>query len=331
MVFLSILAVNPVFRGQRYGPLDLQVKSARSFSPASCCSGEMACCFSRPSVGDCNPWRRGFLPPAVSRPFPRALLPFRPPFFPPFRKGGSAESIGPIGHTYRRLFPMPALPGYIPAKDADLNNWFLNFSTLITASPSTYGLLSSDATSIAAAVASWSSAYALVTSSSTKTAATVSAKNTAKVTSLMICRPYAQTVSLNAGVSSANKTALGVNPRTSTPSPITPPESNPILNVQSASNLSLIVRYRDSAASPSVKAKPYGVTSCRISGIVSSTPVSDPTVLLLIAQATKSPLTITRGSADGGKQLYLAGQWVTRTGGVSPWSPIINFTVPAGM
>ena len=28
---------------------------------------------------------------------------------------------------------MPALPPYISRKDADFNNWLLNFSTLITA------------------------------------------------------------------------------------------------------------------------------------------------------------------------------------------------------
>lgn len=226
---------------------------------------------------------------------------------------------------------MPALPSYIPAKDADLSNWMLNFSTLISASPATYGLLSSDASLIAAQNAAFQAAYALVTSPSTKTAATVSSKNTAKVTALAVIRPYAQTISLNPGVASSDKTAVGVNPRTSTPSIITPPTSNPILSVQSAANLSLILRYRDSAASPSVKAKPYGVTACRISAMVSATPVTDPTTLPFCVQATKSPLTITRASGDAGKQLYMAAQWVIRTGGVSPWSPIINFTVPAGM
>jgi hypothetical protein len=226
---------------------------------------------------------------------------------------------------------MPALPPYIPAKDADLSNWLANFSTLISASPATYGLTSTDAINIAAANTSFQTAYAVVTSPSTKTAATVSAKNTAKVNTLAIVRPYAQQISLNAGVSSADKTAVGVNPRTSTPSPVTPPTSNPILSVRGAGNLSLILSYRDSAASVSVKAKPYGVTSCRIRYVVSATPITDVTVLTGLVHATKSPLTVTFASGDAGKQCYLAAQWVTRTGGVSPWSPIANFTVPAGI
>ena len=231
----------------------------------------------------------------------------------------------------QEFYSMPALPSYIPAKDADLSNWMLNFSTLISASPATYGLLSSDATLIAAQKRCVSGCLRPRDEPVDEDCGYGFFQNTAKVTALAVIRPYAQTISLNPGVASSDKTAVGVNPRTSTPSIITPPTSNPILSVQSAANLSLILRYRDSAASPSVKAKPYGVTACRISAMVSATPVTDPTTLPFCVQATKSPLTITRASGDAGKQLYMAAQWVIRTGGVSPWSPIINFTVPAGM
>jgi hypothetical protein len=225
---------------------------------------------------------------------------------------------------------MPAVAPYIPAKDAALNNWLANFSTLITAAPPTYGLVTADATAIAAAVAAWLAAYTPTTSASTKTAAAVASKNTAKFTVLAIIRPYAQQVGNNAGVTSANKIALGLNPKTSTPSPVTPPASNPILTVQSAANLSIILRYRDSAGSVSVKSKPYGVKSCQIFCLVSATPVTDPTVMLLKATATKSPLTVTFNSGDAGKQAYFAARWAIQTGQYSPWSPIVNFTVPAG-
>ena len=131
------------------------------------------------------------------------------------------------------------------------------------------------------------------------------------------------------GVSSANKIALGLNPKTSTPSPITPPSSNPILTVQSAANLSMILRYRDSAASVSVKSKPYGVKGCQIFGVASATPITDPTKLPLLIIATKSPVTVTFPSGSAGMQVYMAARWAIQTGGVSPWSPMINFTCPA--
>lgn len=223
---------------------------------------------------------------------------------------------------------MPALAPYLPTKDALLDNWLTNFTTLITASPATYGLTGTDASNIATAIAPWTAAYALVTSPTTKTATTVSAKNTAKVNTLAIIRPYAQQISLNPGVTSDNKIALGLNPRTSTPTPITPPGSNPILTFQSAANLSAIIRYRDSSASVSVKSKPYGVKTCQVFGMTSATPITDPTVLPLKVTATKSPTLLTFTSGQAGMQFYCAGRWAIQTGGVSPWSPIINFTVP---
>lgn len=224
---------------------------------------------------------------------------------------------------------MPAVAPYIPPKDSALNLWLLNFSSLISASPPTYGLTSTDASNIANAVAAWTAAYTPVTSASTKTAMAVGAKNTAKVNTLNVIRPYAQVIAKNPGVTSANKIALGLNPQTSTPTPITPPTSNPVLTVQSASNLSIILRYRDSAASPSVKSKPYGVKSLQLFGLVSATPVTDPTTMLLRATATKSPLTDMFSSGDAGKQVYYAARWAIQKGQYSPWSPIINFTVPA--
>lgn len=222
---------------------------------------------------------------------------------------------------------MPALPPYIPAPDPAFNAWIVNFSSLATASPGTYGLATGDATAIAAATTSWSTAYALVTSPSTKTATTVSAKNTARVNALAIVRPYAQAISLNAGVSTGAKTAIGVNPRTSTPVPITIPTTYPVLTVVSALPLQHVIRYRDQLASPSVKAKPYGVRTMMLFGSTSGTVITDPTTLAFLGNITKSPFTQTWGSAAKGQNAYYAGRWATQKGLLGPWSPIVSFIV----
>ena len=222
---------------------------------------------------------------------------------------------------------MPSLTPYIPPKDADLAAWAANFSTLLTASPGTYGLTPTNASTVASAQAAWAAAYALVTSNSTKTPATVSAKNSAKVIMLATVRPLAQQISKNPAVSASDKTAIGVNPNTSVPSPITAPTTAPTLTVQSASSLGHIIRFRDSTASPSVKAKPYGVIQVQMYGLISATPVTDPTTMALVGTPTKSPCTITWTSASLGKTAYYAARWVTRTGLVGPWSPIINYVV----
>jgi hypothetical protein len=223
---------------------------------------------------------------------------------------------------------MPALAPYIPPKDAALSTWLANFSSLITAAPATYGLLSSDATAIAAAVLTFQTAYTLVTSPATKTANTVSAKNTDKVLVLATVRPYAQQISNNAGVTSANKVALGLNPKTSTPVPITTPTTYPVLTAQSTSTAGTILRFRDSVASPSVKAKPYGVIGCQIFAKSSTTPITDPTTLLLLTTATKSPVTVPLTPISlPAPPVYFAARWISRKGLIGPWSPIISYNV----
>ena len=144
---------------------------------------------------------------------------------------------------------------------------------------------------------------------------------------LATVRPYAQTISLNAGVSTGNKIALGINPRTSVPVPITAPTTYPVLTVQAALALQHIIRYRDQLASPSVKAKPYGVISCQIYGSPSATVITDPTTLQFLQAATKAPLLQSWPSGDIGQKAYYAARWITRKGLLGPWSPIVSFTI----
>lgn len=219
---------------------------------------------------------------------------------------------------------MPSLAPYIPARNANLVAWAQNFSTLITASPATYGLTTGDATAIGSEYTTLNTAYGLIISPSTKTAATVSAFNTTKIAALALFRPYAQAISLNAGVSSANKIALGVNPRTSTPTPISTPTTNPVLTAQSASTAGIIVRYRDSTASPSVKSKPYGVIGVLIYAKASATAIVDPTMLSFEGTQTKSPFTLSM-PATAGMTIYIAARWTTKSGKIGPWSPIISY------
>lgn len=219
---------------------------------------------------------------------------------------------------------MPVVAPYIPVKNAAMIAWLANFSGLITAAPATYGLSTGDATSIAAINTAMAAAYALITSPSTKTASTVSAFNTLKAGDLPTIRVYAQQISLNAGVTSANKIAVGVNPRTSVPTPISAPTTNPVLTAISASTGGIILRYRDSVASPSVKSKPFGVIAVQVYAMASTTPVTDPTTLPLVVSATKSPLTLSL-PATAGHTCYIVGRYITRKGLTGPWSPIISY------
>ena len=222
---------------------------------------------------------------------------------------------------------MPDLAHYMPQAQAEFHDWLANFSTLVSKNPWAYGLLPSDAEYIASQTAYWKKAYQPVTSPATKTAQTVAAKDTARVIVSSIVRVFAQNIANCPGVSVDNKIALGLNPRTSPPAPITAPSTSPALALQHVTPLSAVLRYRDSVNGVSGKAKPYGVTQCQIFGQTSDTPVADRTTMPLFATVTKSPFLLNFSGAQGGKQFYCAARWMTRTGLVGPWSQVMNFTV----
>lgn len=211
---------------------------------------------------------------------------------------------------------------YIPTRDTDLDDWASNFSTKITASPGTYGLISADAVAIAAVFATWHTAYLAAIAPATRTPVAVQAKDTAKVGLLSVVRPYAVGISLNQGVLPSDKIAVGVNPRTSTPTPVVAPTTYPVISLIGATYLTHLLRYRDEGAPSTSRAKPADVTQLQIYAAVSTTVISDPTTLPLKAIATKVPVTVSWDASDLGKAAYYSGRWQTRTGLVGPWAPI---------
>lgn len=227
---------------------------------------------------------------------------------------------------------MPAFPSYIPPRDADLATWADNFSDLITASPGTYGLLAGDATVIAVVVAAYLAAYAAAVNPSTRTPVTVAAKDTARTNMIDLVRPYAVQISLNAGVLSSDKIAVGVNPRTSTPTPIATPTTAPVLGIASATNLVHVIRARDEMSSPTSKAKPYGSTQMQLwaAAVAAATPTPTPDETTLKQIVTKIPVLAEWDSDDAGKTAVYYARWQTRTGLIGPWSSPVSMTIAAG-
>ena len=72
--------------------------------------------------------------------------------------------------------------------------WVQNFSTLITAGPTSYGLTSGIATTLAGYVSSYQSALQAATEPSTRGSATVLAKKTAKDAVVAYCRQLARAI-----------------------------------------------------------------------------------------------------------------------------------------
>lgn len=220
---------------------------------------------------------------------------------------------------------------YIPAKDANFNNWIINFSTLLTASPTTYGLVAGDATAVAAVTAAWTAAYLLATNPSTRTPVTVSDKDAARIAAESLIRPLAVSISLNGGVTNMDKTAIGVTVRVTTPTPVPPPTTTPALSLESAIHNQQTLRYYDTAT-PLTKAKPPGATGILVVQGIGTTPAIDPAQCSFLNVWTKSPNTIPTLNTDIGKIATYFARWVTRSGPggqaqYGPWSAPLSVAI----
>jgi len=230
---------------------------------------------------------------------------------------------------------MATIP-YIPTTDSGLDAWALNFSTLITANPSTYGLVPLDAAAIAVAQADYAAAYLLGGSAgspptpvnpSTFTSVTVAAKNSAKIAMTVLARTYASQIRLNPGVLNADKTALGLNLPNNSPSPIPAPGTFPVLTIVAIAQGLMQLRYADNLT-PSSRKKPDGALQMELWRGIDPAPIVTPAACTLVALVTKQPyVSVFTDPADAGDKATFFARWVTRRGLAGPWSAPVSATI----
>lgn len=220
---------------------------------------------------------------------------------------------------------------YIPATDSGFQSWLLNFSTLITAAPTDYGLVSGDAVIIAAQETAYSAALLLATDPSSRTPATVAAKDAAKSSALAVVRPYAMQINANSGVTDLDRAALGLTIRKTVPTPVPAPTAVPGLAFVAATPLATQLRSFDTAT-PTTKAKPYGASAIEIFAAVGTTAAVDPTQASFVNQFSKSPLTLDWDSGQVGKIAVVWARYTTKGSYAGPalkgpWSAPLQFNI----
>ncbi len=217
---------------------------------------------------------------------------------------------------------------YIPPKNGAFIAWAANFSTLLTASPSTYGSDAPTAANIASLNTPLQAAYVVITNPATKSKTTVLAYNNAKQAFLASVRPLAVLISRNPGVASSDKTNIGVNLPNNTPTPIPAPSTSPIISFTGATPGQHTYTFADQNT-PAKRIKPQGVLQLQTVVAIGTAPATDPTTVPPGPAVTKSPFPVTFASGDAGKIATIWGRWVTRKGLTGPWSSAVSQVIPA--
>lgn len=219
-------------------------------------------------------------------------------------------------------------PSYIPTKQEDLATWATNFSALLTASPTTYGLAAGDASVVASAVGAYTTALTAALDPGTRTQVTVNTKDAARANLLAIVRPFAVNISNNPGVATNDKIDIGVNPRTNSPTPVPAPSTVPLLTFIAATPGQHTLRAADQNT-PDTRGKPFGVIAMQLYAFVGTTVPTGPEDATFLGVYTKQPIGVNFIPADAGKKAYYWARWQTRTGLTGPWSTVLSQTVIA--
>lgn len=217
---------------------------------------------------------------------------------------------------------------WIPSTDSDLATFAQNFSDVLSADPSAYGLEAGDASAFAVVNDAYQDAYAAAINPSTRTPATIAAKDDAKDALKPEMRRLGNLIQANPAVTNEAKAEIGLTIRSTTPTPISAPTSFPLISILSATPFNLNLKIVDSDT-PTTNAKPPGAIACELRVSASATPLEDPAALTYSGMETRHLANLQFDAEDVGKTAYIAGRWITRTGLTGPWSDIQSMTIAA--
>jgi len=220
---------------------------------------------------------------------------------------------------------------YLPAGDEAFNSWSGNFSGLVSATPTAYGLVAADATSLAALHSSYATALEIALEPTTRTPVTVATKDTARAALVADIRSLARRIQACPTVTVAQKTALELTIVDHVHSPTPPPATKPVASMVELDGRAHLIRLVDEAT-PTRRARPLGTAGAEVYSFVAQngeTPPGDLEQWRHEGLATRSEFTVNYEQSDIGKLAHIRAQWINRKGQKGPVSDPITGTVAA--
>jgi hypothetical protein len=217
------------------------------------------------------------------------------------------------------------MPDYIPPKDAELVAWSANFSAVVTANASAWGITPEEVTALQTANDTFAALHAQADSPE-KNSIIVAEKNAARDVLVAKIRELAGFRLKNPIITDAQRIALGLHVRDATPTNIPAPTTRPELDVDVLDFRRLKVVFHDMGSDS--KAKPYGVNGAVIVYAVLDAPPADVTALTRSTLATRTPHVLEFTEEERGKTVYIAICWQNEKGEKGPWSEIESAIVP---
>lgn len=217
---------------------------------------------------------------------------------------------------------------YIPQAEGNFNAFARQFVRQVAENPEEYELSSERVKALQNQLAEWDKKYAAAVKARDAAKAATESKDEARQQLEETVRSVAKLIQANDEVSNAARDRAGLPIHKTTRTPVAVPHTFPTGTVIGTDRLELTLMYSD-VATPTRKAKPYGVRGCEVYVAIADNPPANPEDYRFVAFSTRSPEPIAFKSDDGGKTANILLRWVNTKGEAGPWSQVASATIPA--
>ena len=141
-------------------------------------------------------------------------------------------------------------------------------------------------------------------------------------------RPLVGRLQASSDVDDAERAALGITVPDTVPTPVGPPETRPVVKVDTSQRLQHTISFGDELT-PTRTAKPAGVRGAQLWVKIGDPAPIDPSELTYLATDTRTPYVAAFAGADANKVAHYMLRWESTRGEPGPWSETGSATIGA--
>jgi len=213
---------------------------------------------------------------------------------------------------------------FLPAADADLEEWVFVFDQRINAEWVSYGLTAGDAAAFHVLAADFSAKRAVAIAPNSRTRSSVAAKNDSRALLKKSARQLARIVNAHPGVSDAQRVNLGLGLRKQAVMAINAPHTKPMLIVDHLGKVRIV-----DETLPARRGKPAGVLGAIVLAKLGGAKPVEPSDASFAGLATRPVHAIDLPQNSAGQKLWVMACWVNARGEEGPFSQVAGAMMAA--
>jgi hypothetical protein len=218
---------------------------------------------------------------------------------------------------------------YIPGDDPAFDGFQSAFRAYVNANAAALGLAPGDPdqAEMNSEGTAWDTEYPAHLAAQAAATGAKQTKDNRRGTYEIVIRRLAQRFQESSAVDDAALAAMSLTIRDTKPRPIADPTSRPVGKANTSQRLEIGLTLTDEAT-PTSRAKPFGVVGCNIFMKLGGTAPTDLSQCEFIGFATRTPFTEEFDGTQANQTAHFILQWVDTRGGVGPISETVSATVP---